>query len=51
MSHADVLRGAPLVRREREGRSPSITLIWAYIIGLLLLSPAILGLYWEWLLP
>lgn len=51
MSHSEYLEGIPMVERERQEWSPTVTLVIAFIIGLLLLSPAILGIYWEALLP
>ena len=51
MSRNDYLEGAFLVKREKTGWSPTAKLIFAFIIGLLLLSPAIIGIYWEMVLP
>jgi hypothetical protein len=50
MSRSGVLEGAPMVQGEQT-EWPRGKLILAFIVGLLLLSPAILGIYWEWLLP
>ena len=50
MSRHDYLEGAFLVKREKTGLSPAAKLIFALIIGLLLLSPVIIGIYWESLL-
>jgi hypothetical protein len=49
MSRSDYLEGA--VKGEKTDWSPTAKLIFAFIIGLLLLSPAILGIFWEVLLP
>jgi len=51
MSRNDYLEGAFLVKGEKTVWSPTAKLIFAFIVGLLLLSPAILGIYWEVLLP
>jgi len=39
------------VQEEKQGLPPSIKLLLAFVIGLAVLSPAILGIYWELLLP
>jgi hypothetical protein len=51
MSRNQYLEGAFLVKGEKTDWSPTAKLILAFIISLLLLSPAILGIYWEKLLP
>lgn len=51
MSHIDYLDTPSVMQGERTPWSPTVTLVMAFIIGLLLLSPAILGIYWELLLP
>jgi hypothetical protein len=51
MTRTDYLDSLPLVERERQEWPPAVMLVLAFIIGLLLLSPAILGIYWELLLP
>ena len=51
MSHGEYLGDASLMQGERTPWSPTVKLVMAFIIGLLLLSPAILGIYWELLLP
>lgn len=51
MIDSEAVAGKAWVRRNREEWPPAIKLILAFVIGLLLLSPAILGLYWEILLP
>jgi hypothetical protein len=45
------LEGAAWVKGEKKRLSPRVKLILAFIIGLLALSPAILGIYWGLLLP
>lgn len=35
------------VRREKTEWSPTVKTILGFILGLLVLSPAILGVYWE----
>jgi hypothetical protein len=51
MSHSNYLEGAVWEKGERTGWSPKAKLVLAFVLGLLLLSPAILGIYWELLLP
>ena len=51
MSHSNYLEGAVWVKGEKTEWSPKAKLILAFIVGFLVLSPAILGIYWEWLLP
>ncbi|MCX5893260.1 MAG: hypothetical protein NTW80_09880 [Deltaproteobacteria bacterium] len=50
MSHTEYFEGS-LVERDRQEWSPTAKLVLAFVIGLLLLSPAILGIHWEVLLP
>jgi hypothetical protein len=47
MSRSGLLEGAAWEEGERKKWSPSGKLIVAFIIGVLALSPAILGIYWE----
>ena len=51
MSHSKYLEGAVWEKGEKTQWSPKAKLILAFIIGFLALSPAILGIYWELLLP
>jgi hypothetical protein len=51
MSHIDYLDHPSVMAGERTPWSPPVKLVLAFIIGLLLLSPAILGIHWEALLP
>jgi hypothetical protein len=51
MSHGEYLGTASWVKGEKKQWSPTAKLILAFILGLVLLSPAILGIYWELLLP
>jgi hypothetical protein len=51
MSTRQQAEGLVWVHREPRRKMPSIKVILAYIIGLLALSPAILGIHWEWVLP
>ncbi|MCL4504365.1 MAG: hypothetical protein M1438_21280 [Deltaproteobacteria bacterium] len=51
MSRIEYLERPLVVKEERTAWSPTVKLILASIIALLLLSPAVLGLYWEMLLP
>ena len=50
MSRTEYFEGS-MVERDRREWSPTAKLVLAFIIGLLLLSPAILGIHWEALLP
>jgi hypothetical protein len=47
MSRSEYLEGAVLMQGERQEWSPSVKLILAFILGVLALSPAILGIHWE----
>ena len=52
MSNGEFTAGRAWVRRRRREKwPPTIKLILAFILGLLVLSPAILGIYWELFLP
>ena len=51
MSRSEYLETTAWVKGEKKQWSPSVKLILAFILGLLVLSPAILGIYWELLLP
>ena len=50
MSRSGYLEDTAWVQGERREWSPTVKLILAFILGLLALSPAILGIYWEMLL-
>jgi hypothetical protein len=39
------------VQEERQDQPSVFKLTIAFVIGLLVMSPAILGIYWEWILP
>jgi hypothetical protein len=51
MSRTEYLKGIPWVKGEKKQVSPTVKMIVAFIVGLMALTPAILGLYWELLLP
>jgi hypothetical protein len=51
MSHSKYLETTAWVQGEKKHWSPTVKLILAFILGLLALSPAILGLHWQHLLP
>ncbi len=51
MSCIEYLESPAWVKAEKKQWSPRVKIILAFIIGLLALSPAILGLHWELLLP
>jgi hypothetical protein len=50
MSRSEYLEPMAWVKGERKQWSPTLKIILAFILGLLALSPAILGIYWEVLL-
>jgi len=50
MSRSEYLEGTAWVQGEQTEWSPTVKLILAFILGLLALSPAILGIHWERLL-
>jgi hypothetical protein len=51
MSRSESLETTAWVKGEKKRWSPTVKIILAFILGLLVLSPAILGLYWQLLLP
>ena len=51
MSQIEYIEGPVLVKGEPTEWSPTVKIIFGFILSLLVLSPAILGLYWELLLP
>ena len=51
MSRSEYLETTAWVKGEKKQWSPTVKIILAFILGLLALSPAILGIYWELLLP
>lgn len=51
MTHSKYLEDAAWIKKEKTEWSPTAKLILAFLLGLLALSPAILGIYWELLLP
>ena len=51
MYRNEYLEPTAWVKGERKLWSPPVKIILAFIIGLLALTPAILGIYWELLLP
>jgi hypothetical protein len=51
MNNPELTAGKVWVKRKREEWPPALKLILAFIVGLVALSPAILGIYWELLLP
>jgi len=50
MERSESLESPALMEKEPTGWWPTVKLILAFILGLLVLSPAILGLHWEMLL-
>jgi hypothetical protein len=51
MSRSDSLETSAWVKGEKKHWSPTVKMILAFVLGLLALSPAILGLHWQHLLP
>ncbi|MDP2046590.1 MAG: hypothetical protein Q8L00_10295 [Deltaproteobacteria bacterium] len=51
MNRSEYLGTTAWVKGEKKQWSPTAKIILAFIIGALALSPAILGIYWELLLP
>jgi len=51
MPYSKYLEDAAWVKGEKTEWSPKAKLILAFVLGFLALSPAILGIYWELLLP
>lgn len=51
MSRGEYLEGMTWMQGEQREWSPTVKLILAFILGLLALSPAVLGIHWELLLP
>ena len=51
MSSTEYLESMVMVKGEKRKWSPTAKLILAFIVGILALSPAILGIYWEIILP
>lgn len=51
MSHQEYVERIALFKREKKGWSPTVKMVLAFVLGFLALSPAILGIHWERLLP
>jgi hypothetical protein len=51
MSRSEYLEGMAWVKGEKKQWSPTVKMVLAFIIGLVVLSPALLGIYWQLLLP
>lgn len=51
MSRIEYAERPVWVKGERTEWSPTVKIVLGVILSLLVLSPAILGLYWELLLP
>ena len=51
MNRTEYLETPAWVKGEKKHWSPKVKLILAFVLGLLALSPAILGLHWQHLLP
>jgi hypothetical protein len=51
MSHSNYLETTAWVKGEKKHWSPTVKILLAFILGLLALSPAILGIHWELFLP
>ena len=51
MSRSESLETTAWVKGEKKHWSPTVKIILAFIIAVVALSPAILGIYWQHLLP
>lgn len=51
MSVNEQVEGIVWAQEERQRWPPRLKLILAFVIGFLVLSPAILGIHWERILP
>ena len=51
MPRIETIEGPVLVTGEQTEWSPTLKVILGFILSVLVLFPAILGLYWELLLP
>jgi hypothetical protein len=51
MSVREHVEGIIWIAEGRQGWSPKTKIVLAFIIGFLVLSPAILGIHWEAILP
>jgi hypothetical protein len=51
MNRTEYLESSTWVKGEQKHWSPTVKIILASIIALLALSPAILGIHWQHLLP
>ena len=51
MNRTEYFETSEWVKGEKKQWSPKVQLILAFVLGLLALSPAILGIYWQHLLP
>jgi hypothetical protein len=50
MNRTESLETSAWVKGEKKHWSPRVKIILAFVLGLLALSPAILGIYWQLLL-
>jgi hypothetical protein len=51
MERSEYVEATAWVKGEQQGWGPTVKLILAFVLSFLALSPAILGIYWELLLP
>jgi hypothetical protein len=51
MNPTEYFETSAWVKGEKKQWSPTVKMILAFVLGLLVLSPAILGIYWQLLLP
>jgi len=51
MNRTESLGTSAWVKGEKKQWSPKAKIILAFVLGMLMLSPAILGIYWQYLLP
>jgi hypothetical protein len=51
MNRSEYFGTSEWVKGEKKQWSPTVKMILAFVLGLLVLSPAILCIYWQLLLP
>jgi hypothetical protein len=51
MNRTEYLETSAWVKGEKKRWSPTVKLILAFVLGLLVLSPAVLGLHWQHFMP
>jgi hypothetical protein len=51
MNRTEYLETSAWVKGEKKQWSPTVKMILAFVLGLLALSPALLGLHWQHVMP